>query len=544
MQRRAWTATALAGAIMATTQHAGAAGAWISNTQHEPVEQRIAIAAGPARTTLWTSLRYQHGGGTLAVVVPVPSGASIDLSSDAWLEALDVATAPRIFPPANVASSCPGYTGIPSSFQVEGHLGHTASQPLANVAVLDDAAAVSAWAAQAGLLVKPALQAKLASLAGLRFLAARFTTPPGAGVTPTLRVVMPAAPPVLPLALTHAGAADLPVTAWIIGAGRADLPNAAEVTVDALTWNAATHVSDYVAKRDGALASDATRFLVESTGHGALGQTLPIGLNTIDAVLPTYFARAAIYGAGDPDSFACTAKAGAALASSAPVAPSCPHAQLGGPDPDAACTEPVTASQIDPDDLRCGAGADDLAVALSGLAPSSVSITRLHLVIGAGEDGTDLPIEVAPGPEKSPVVTATAIDKTACASSTSSSSSSGQLFTDLEGPNGSSASSSSGSSNGAPSIESAPSSSSNGSSDDSGSSRGDSCDCDGEAAAAGAEACAEVLGAFAEAAGDDCSMSGKGHRTRGPRFSILLMAALAALVPLRRRARPSRGKRS
>ena len=72
---------------------------------------RVAVAAGPSRTTLWTSLRFTAAGGKMGIVVPAPPGTSLDISSDAWFEALEVATAPRVFPPGGSSFYCPGRSG-------------------------------------------------------------------------------------------------------------------------------------------------------------------------------------------------------------------------------------------------------------------------------------------------------------------------------------------------------------------------------------------------------------------------------------------------
>src|SRR5262249_10464562 len=154
-----------------------------------------------------------------------------DFVSDAWFEALEVATAPRIFPPSGQSAFCPGKSGSPGVFQLDGYAGHAQSLDPQDVAVLPDADAVASWAAQANLLVSPKLKAALMAMSGSRFVGVRFNAPPGSGVTPTLRVAMPGAPPILPLALTRSGGDDLRVVTWIVGQGEADLIGAAKVAI-------------------------------------------------------------------------------------------------------------------------------------------------------------------------------------------------------------------------------------------------------------------------------------------------------------------------
>jgi hypothetical protein len=606
MLRRALVATAVAaaaaGALTAGSGRAEAAGAWLSSAALTPTEQRVALAVGPTRTTLWTSLRFDAAGGSVALIVPAPPGSSLDFSSDAWFEALEVATAPRLFPPAGADPFCPGKSGSPNIFQLDGQVSHTASLAVEEVTVLDDPSAVSGWAAQAGFTVSTAIQDELTKLGAVRFVAVRFNAPAGPGVTPTLRVAMPSAPSMLPLALTHAAGDDLRVTAWMIGAGRADLIGGTEVTVSpsVIAWKAKDGETDYDAQRSSVLGADPARFLVESSSHEALGQTMSIagGTASIESVVTTFFERAAAYGDGDFNASLCIAFADNALVSSLPVAASCPRALLGVVPPAATCTESPGAGQTDPAKLRCGAGADDLAVALSGFKPTDAWVTRQSLVIAASGQGTDWFVDFTGGPSVSRVIVAGSVDAGGCAdggapagaSSSSSSSSSGGHFTSSSsgttfagtgghttgagnGAGGSdgtgaavadaacscagagtqaaadSCASDTSSSSGCDSSSSSDSCSGSSSSTESCSSNSGSDSCSGSSSSeacsgsSSSEACSGSSGGSSCSGGDfgKCSTSG-GSRVRAPKFSILALAAFALLAPLRRRGRTSRRK--
>ena len=599
---RGLVAAAAVGALTAVVGRAEAAGAWLSSASLTPTEQRVAIAVGPSRTTLWTSLRFDATGGTMAIIVPAPPGSALDISSDAWFEALEVATAPRLFPPPGGDPFCPGKSGSPSIFQIDGPVSHTASLAPQEVAVLNDAPAVSSWAAQAGFTVSPSIQAALAKLTSSRFVAVRFNAPVGPGVTPTMRVAMPSAPPMLPLALTHASSEDLRVTAWIIGPGRADLIGATEVAVSpsSLSWKAKEGLTNYDELRTNALASDPTRFLIEAASHEALGQTMSIadGTASIDSVVTTFFERAAAYGDGDFNASPCVAFADNALVSVAPVAASCPHAALGVIPPATPCTESPASNEIDPGKLRCGPGADDLAVALSGFKPADAWVTRQSLVIAGTGQGTDWFISFVGGPTETPLVHAATVDKSGCADGgildggMSSNASSSGFFT---GSSGSATTStgiggqgtgnpSSGSGDGSgvgPAVadaacscagagtQAAADSCSSDTSSTSGCSSGSSTDsCSGSSGStdscssnSGSSACSGSSSSSAcsgSSSSDACSGSSGGSacsgadfakcsttgtpRARGPRFSIIALAAFALLAPLRRRGRKSRSK--
>jgi hypothetical protein len=587
MLRRAAFAASFAGALLSFASAAHADGAWLSTSSLTPTEQRVAVSVGPTRTTIWTSLRFQAAGGTMAIVVPAPPGASLDFASDAWFEALEVATAPRIFPPQGKNPFCPGKSGSPGIFQIEGTLSHSQSLVPQDVAVLDDANAVASWAAQANLVVSPKLAAALAAIPNTRFVGVRFSAPPGAGVTPTLRVAMPGAPPVLPLALTHAAGDDLRVVTWIIGQGEADLIGGTKVSItpSTLAWEAGHQASNYEDLRTTALLSGADTFLVEAAGHDALAQNQSIaqGAATIDAVITTFFERAAAYGDGNFDAPTCIASATTALASSAAVSASCPHAALGVVEPAIACTESPQAGEVAPAALRCGSGADDLAVALSGLTPAKTWVTRQTMIIPNGADGANWYLGFGTAAPTSSVLYSATVDTSDCGdggTSTNVSTSTGtgsaghgssgsggvtsggsvgaggpideggDVYLDLSDAAGScdcSGTSSTGSnsdtcdSGGESASDSCSSSSSSdscssSSGDSCGGSGGESCSGGGDSCSGGGEACS---GGGSSCSGGDfgkCSTAGS-RKARGPRLSVILVAAAAVLAPLRRRGR-------
>ena len=376
---------------------------------------------------MWTSLRFDATAGKVGIIVPAPPGSSLDFSSDAWFEALESATAPRIFPPDGESPYCPGQSGPAQIFDLAGQLAHVQSLPVDDVAVLDDAGAVSAWAAQGGLDVSPALATSLGALGGVRFVAVRFAASGGPAVTRTLRVAMPGAPPLLPLALTRAGTKPLLVTSWAIGSGRATAANSVPVTVPSaeIAWDAKAKKSNYAEARSAALTAEGSDgVLTECAGNAPLATNLSIagGTASIDGLVTAFFERTAAYGDGLIDPTSCISAAAVAMTSSSPVAASCARADLGVLDPGVACVESVPPGRVDPAKLRCGGSADDLAVALSGLAPTEVWLTRQSLEIAAGNAGVDWSLVFNGGPVVSPVRSAKSLDLAGCNSASTSSS--------------------------------------------------------------------------------------------------------------------------
>jgi hypothetical protein len=596
--------------VASLSGHARASGAWISSGPLEPVEQRVAVSVGPDRTTTWTSLRFDASAGKVGIVVPAPPGASLDFSSDAWFEALEVATAPRIFPPADESPYCPGTSGPAAVFDLAGQVAHVKSLPVDDVAVLDDAGAVALWAAEGGLDLSPALASALGALGGVRFVAVRFVAPAGPSVTRTLRVAMPGAAPLLPLALTRAGSKPLLVTTFTLGAGRATATGSAAVTIPPgdLAWDAKAKKSNYFAARAASLAAEGSDgFVAECAGAPPLATNVSIagGTASIDGLITAYFDRAAAYGDGQVDPTSCIAAAAVALTSSSPVAASCPRADLGVVDVDPAplCVEKVQGGAVDPAKLRCGGVADDIAVALSGLYPTEAWITRQSAQIPAGGVGADWPLAFNGGASISPVRTAKSLDLAGCNSMSTSASTGvasggmstgastsggdsgagGMIFSGVGGSNMSVSVGAGGSGNasGSGSIDVRPidvncgcsgtadtsttsSDSCDGSSDTSSgscsgdSSSGDTCSgdtssgsgCDGSSGSdtscdsGGGDTSCDSGGGDLNCSGgsSDCSAFGaRGNRKIvAPRFSVLALALVGLMAPLRRRGRRSR----
>ncbi|WP_437798026.1 DUF2330 domain-containing protein [Sorangium sp. So ce693] len=434
MPRRSLAVALSSSVLLSLSGDALATGAWLPGAGQASVEQRVAVAAGPERTTLWTSLRFQGASGPVALVVPVPPLAALDTSSDAWFEALEAATAPRVLPPQGVDPYCPGEAGAPGPFETVGRLAHEATLEPVEVTVLEDADAVARWAASAGLALSSETAAQLGSLQGMRFAAARFDAPGGAAVTRTLRVAMGGGEPILPLSLAAAGAGDVQVTAWLLGDGRGALSGAAPVTLPpaSLSWDASAQRSDYAELRAGALGQAGLRgALVEGAGHEALSRRISLGSDSVDSVIEAYFARASAYGDIGDAPGTCAAVAAAALESTLKVAASCPRAAHGVVDGALDCAESPRRDETDPDLLRCGPAADDLAVGLSGLAPSSVWLTRVSLRLAAGQPGADWPLTFGEGAAISPVVRAGSVRVDECSGEAGAGGSSG-----VGGPDG------------------------------------------------------------------------------------------------------------
>lgn len=244
---------------------------------------RMAFSISPTQTVLWDQIEYTGSPTEFAWVLPIKKGARIELASDAWFEALDAATGTRVFgPPANCFFDYGGDYEGGSGCGCAQYDSAEAGAPRSDVGQQDpvtvvkresvgpyDAITLSTdvpgvltdWLQMHGYAlpdtIKPVIDAYTAE--GFDFIALRLS--PGQGVQnmKPVRVVSPGASPVLPLRMVAAGTgANTAMTVYIIGEGRWEAKNFPNVKADPadLTWDYATSSSDYADKRLALLAGD------------------------------------------------------------------------------------------------------------------------------------------------------------------------------------------------------------------------------------------------------------------------------------------------
>ena len=455
-------------------------------------EVRVAVSSTGTRTSRWVSL-HVHGTATaFAWVVPVKPNAFVDLTSDAWLESLEAATAPRVVPP-EVSPPC-GAGGV----EVDGELSHVVTTVPDSVATAADVAALGNTLAGWGITVTgdlaPLLEA--AGADGDSFVAFLYSSGSADVVTRTVRIVDTSSA-TLPLALTSSPS-TVAVTAFAFTTGSVTVGAAPALSLDPtlLLWRA-DGSSTYAPVRETLLTTNPGAWLVETAGHPELfdGEVVP-GSQAVPALAPTYFSRAWTYGDAAGAPAGCAAAASDIAGSLSPVALACPAgalANVGG----ARCEEPPGPGEVTPDALRCGGIADDLAIALSGMSPAGVWLTRARSVVSPGRFGADAVLAPAADAAAStgPVVTCSGYGET-CGGGNSSSGG-------APPPPGGTGSSSGG----------AGGSSGGGSTDDPGSSSG-AASAAGDIAAAAIDAASSTDGgcggSSSDGSGDSCSSDTSG----------------------------------
>lgn len=405
-------------AALSVSENAGAVGLMAAG-EERAIEQRLAMAVAPGRVSLWSQVRVDGQGGTIAIVLPVADGTAIDWGSRAFFESLEVATAPRVIPPDGAPAVCPGDQPEPLA-QVVGDVAGSATLEPAETLVLDDVAAVQAWATSQGLSISPALDVALQTAGPVRFFVARFSAPAGPALTKALRVVTTGGTPAIPLVFTQATTQPVDVVLWSLGAGRAQLAGtAALIDTSDLVFDVGAVSSNYRDLLSSALGSQGA-LVYQMSSHEALRDTIPAieGGPEIDSVIRTYFARAALLGevTGDPN--ACTTAAAVVLGQGSRMGTTCPRTQLGVAGGGAPCSaDVIDVGEVDPNLLRCGPLSDDLAVLLSDLVPGDAWLTRAAARIPTGQVGANKNVTFPGGERLDPIVSATSIDLSGCGGS-------------------------------------------------------------------------------------------------------------------------------
>jgi hypothetical protein len=265
---------------------------------------------------------------------------------------------------------------------------------------------------------------------GLDFIALKLR--PGAGVQAMqpVRVVTPGADPALPLRMVAAGVgANVGLELYVLGEGRYHTQNFPDASIDwsQLAWNPYSNISTYSTLAQSALAADSgTAWLTEFAGQADLSQfsgglnpslaqayatqCVPAPMSCSPA--PTPPPTAAGPDAGDDGQVASSAEASAD--SSAEAA----EDAFGGAD-SASAAEATAESGVDAgaqaatsNDAAADAAAavppapallctpavmcDDLQVAMTGITPGGLWITRMRSLLPASALGADLVIEAAP----------------------------------------------------------------------------------------------------------------------------------------------------
>lgn len=385
---------------------------------------RMVLSVSPVQSVLWDQIQYAGDPSEFAWVLPVKRGATLQVGSDAWFETLDAATSVRITAPSSTCASngagC-GALGSSDSASFGGdafggeqvtvlHRGTVGPYETVTLAT-DTPGALNKWLDTNGFGVDASTQPVIDAYVEENFDFIALKLQPGRDVkemTP-VRVVMPGANATLPLRMVAAGTgANVAITLFTISEGRLAPEGfkAAAIPHDLLAWDFASQESNYGVLREKALsAADGGRaFLTSYAQQGSLfspvsSSAAPFGVqyttSGTTAPVDTIAAAFAQQGLanGETQDAACAVRFAQLAAEGRVVGNPCP---AGVPLSDPSCDE-VASGQIDARELACGP-LDDLAVAMIGLHPRDVWLTRLEANLPRAALDTDLVLN--PGPQE------------------------------------------------------------------------------------------------------------------------------------------------
>jgi hypothetical protein len=428
-------AAALGAALVASNDAHACGGCFHEQNQPETTlvtGHRMAFSISPVQTVLWDQIKYAGNPAGFAWVLPVKAGAYIEASNDSWFEALDAATSTRVVPPqlncsfpndgfsegGGSGSGCGCGSGAGADFGGTGGTGEGPVLPPPPVTVTHEGSigpyetvtvhanvpdALPMWLTSHGYAIDPSITPVINAYVneGFDFIALRLQ--PGLGVQQMkpVRVVSPGASPTLPLRMVAAGTgANVDLTLFVISEGRwetdKNFPNAL-VNVKDLTWDFNTDASNFAAVRQKMLASgDGRSWLTTYSKRGALLSTInnpttstPVqysvssgGFNNPTTIAELFALQGLMNGETSSDQ--CTGAFTSYAQSSLLVVDVCTGQGGGGGAGGGGGTGGGSGScgtpglgQIDSREFACDK-LDDMAVALTGLHPRDVWLTRLE----------------------------------------------------------------------------------------------------------------------------------------------------------------------
>lgn len=419
------------------------------------VAHRMALAVSLDQTVLWDQVQYAGSPEEFAWVLPVKPGATIEVASDAWFETLEAATGVRVTaPPVScvTTASIPGTDGrwVEEPYGNELRCQMAGSSPgLAMGCAADDRGAgmerweegtpptdeeqivelppdidpvevvhagsvgpyetvtlssnepgaITTWLSTHGFAIGDDVQPIIDAYEdnGFDFIALRLLPEQGVQQMKPVRIVQPGASPSLPLQMVAAGTgASVSLTLFVIGEGRYQTDNfPSAVMPHPIVWDFGPNQSSYAELREIALGEQGGRsWLTSYARRGALlspvdnpvtssASQYVVGGVAHTAMADAYVHQALLNGETDEE---CVGSYAALAGSTDKVVEPC--------DPDTGLCSEVGPGEIDARVLGCGE-LDDLRVALTGMHPGDVWVTRLEADLPRAALDVDLELGAA-----------------------------------------------------------------------------------------------------------------------------------------------------
>lgn len=382
-------------ATLAASADAQAAGVFVADPPSSAFveEIRAAVSVDPSGATTWVGARISGAADTVVWIVPRDPHDAVDLSTNAWLDALEDGTAPRVVAPKDAGCEGPAETVGGVDFPPSSAI--TGKRAIATDAELSTLEAD--WGITLDAQDRVALSSSLVD--GNELVAVRWTPPSGVSASPVLR--LRGAGATVPLQLTRADASQaIDVTVSLIADTRATAPFLSLVAIPDTDLRWPGGADSYRAARESLLVSaTSARFVLESATDRALttGEWIA-GAGKSPSVADAFVRRAVLRGELQGDVGQLSASLAPALTGAATWSAPCPRGDLFA---GATCKDGASVG-----DGHLGR-ADDVAFALAGV-PKNRWTTRLTGRIAAGARGKAVTLAGANGPTMTVLRRATA----------------------------------------------------------------------------------------------------------------------------------------
>jgi hypothetical protein len=382
---------------------AGACGGCFSPPREVTVvtDHRMAFSVSTQQTVLWDQIKYSGNPSDFSWVLPVRSGTVLQASSDAWFAALDAVTAPTITGPSRPCNGggagCGSANGSAAFGDGRGGGVQVVSQGVVgpyDTATLkaSDPNALASWLGAHGYALPSTFQPTIAAYVtgGFDFIALRLQPGLGVQAMQPVRVVTQGADMTLPLRMVAAGVgAQVAITLYVVTEGRYEAaPPFANAAIDdsKLFWFHTQNRSNYEELSQSLMAANSGRtWITEYSGPVDL---TPSGQSTCgQSGAPSYYysgqSLADVYLSQCP----CPADAAFGPGPTLGVpADASEDTSEDAPDgiAEASSSTAEAAAESSAPPLAPACTGDDVDVALVGLHPSSVWVTRLRANLPAG----------------------------------------------------------------------------------------------------------------------------------------------------------------
>lgn len=394
---------------------------------------RMALSVSTTQSVLWDQILYAGDPEEFSWVLPIKPGARLELSTDAWFEALEAATQTTVqAPPEGCAApdiggssgfACGAASDVAGVAFADGSAGGNNGVQVVHQGTVGpyetvtlsatDPNALNDWLAQHGYDVPDDIQPIIDEYVAEEFDFIALRLQPGQGVRSMkpVRVVTPGASSALPLRMVAAGTgANVPLVLFIIGEGRMEAANFDNglIPPSLVTWDFIADQSNYSELRaTGASANEGRTWLTTYAQRGALLSPVndPLGFGgpieyttanfaVADTIAESYVNQGIENGESgydsDYNSFDCIANFGKSAKSIAKVVDPCADVEEGADCP--AISD--TYNELDKRLLECGE-LDDVATALLGMHPADVVVTRIEADLPRAALADDLMLQAS-----------------------------------------------------------------------------------------------------------------------------------------------------